>query len=194
MNVLIACEFSGIVREAFAARGHNAWSCDLLPSEQVGKHIQDSVLEYLDCNWDLMIAHPDCTYLANSGVQWLHRDPLRFFDLEDAAKFFNCLLDAPIPKIVVENPIQHKYARNLIRKYDQIVQPYYFGDAETKTTCLWLKNLPHLIATNSVVATDTARTGFSRVARESPSVDRWKNRSRTYRGLAEAMAEQWGIL
>ncbi len=185
--MLVACEFSGIVREAFKKWGHDAWSCDLLPTEVEGNHIQDDVLKHLNDGWDLMVAHPPCTYLANSGVRWLVNNPERWDDLALACQFFNTLLDAPIPKIAVENPIQHKYARNYIRKYNQIIQPYDFGHGETKATCLWLKNLPKLIPTHKVAG----RQG--RVHFESPSPDRWKNRSRTLHGIAVAMAEQWGV-
>ena len=187
MNVLVACEFSGRVREAFKAKGHNAWSCDLLPTEIPGQHIQDDVLKHLNDGWDLMIAHPPCTYLCNSGVRWLKDNQARFDNLIVAAGLFNALLEAHIPKIAIENPIQHKYARSMIiRPYTQNVQPYYFGEPETKATCLWLKNVPKLQPSNLVMPM------FQTVHREPPGPERWKNRSRTFQGIADAMAEQWG--
>jgi len=183
MKILVACEFSGIVREAFMARGHDAWSCDLLPTEIPGQHIQGDVLKILSDGWDLMIAHPPCTYLAVSGARWFaERKP----EQEAALEFVRLLLDAPIPKIALENPISVISSR--IRKPDQIIQPWMFGHAETKATCLWLKNLRPLKPTNLVVGRD------DRVHREPPGPDRWKRRSRTYAGIALAMAEQWGQL
>lgn len=187
MRVLVACEFSGIVRDAFAARGHDAWSCDLLPTERPGNHIQGDVLEVLNNGWDLMIAHPPCTFLCNSGVRWLHETLGRYREMVNAAVFFKLLLDSVVPKIAIENPIPHGNALEIIgRKYDQRIQPYEFGHGETKATCLWLKNLPPLMAT----AMMNGREG--RVHKEPPGPDRWKNRSRTYEGFADAMAEQWG--
>ena len=187
MNILIACEFSGIVRDAFVLRGHNAWSCDLLPTEREGNHIQDDVLKHLNDGWDLMIAHPPCTYLCNSGVRWLAEREGRWQQMQDGALFFKVLLDADIPRIAVENPIPHKYALEIIgRKYDEIIQPWWFGDGETKATCLWLKNLPPLMATC------VSPERIQRVHSLPPSEDRWIERSRTYQGFANAMAEQWG--
>jgi len=182
MKVLIACEFSGIVRDAFTARGHDAWSCDLLLSETNGNHIQDNVLNISDDTiWDMMIAFPPCTHLAVSGARW-------FKDKSDeqlwALAFVKALMDSPIPKICIENPIG--IISTKIRKPDQIIQPWMFGHGETKATCLWLKNLPKLKPTKIVNGRE------SRVWKESPSPDRWKNRSRTYTGIAQAMAEQWG--
>jgi len=191
MNVLVACEFSGIVREAFNAyHGVNAYSCDLLPPEdgRVDYHFQMDILELLKHihNWDLMIAFPPCTFLANSGVRWLHEKPGRWDKMWRAVGFFNELLNANIPFIAVENPVPHKYARNKMTKtYDQIIQPYQFGHGEIKKTCLWLQNLPKLIPTNIV----DGRT--PRVHYESPSPTRWMERSRTLTGIAQAMAEQW---
>ncbi len=193
MKILIACEFSGIVRDAFTARGHDAWSCDLLPSERPGKHIQGNVLEVLNDGWDLMVAFSPCTFLTNSGVRWLYggkgttRDAVRWAKMEEAARFFKALHEAPIPKSSLENPIMHRYAREIIGvNYSQIIQPYQFGHGETKATCLWLKNLPLLTPTQIV----DGRT--ARVHRESPGVNRWKNRSRTLTGIGAAMAQQWG--
>jgi hypothetical protein len=183
LRVLVACEFSGIVRDAFAARGHDAWSCDLLPSEREGQHIQGDILEQLYADWDLLIAHPPCTYLAVSGARWF---PARQQEQADALDFVRLLLSAPIERIALENPIGVISTR--IRKPDQIIQPWQFGHGETKATCLWLKNLPLLMPTNIV----EGREG--RVWKEPPGPDRWKNRSRTYQGIADAMAEQWGSL
>lgn len=186
MRVLVACEFSGVVRSAFRALGHDAWSCDLLPAEDGGQHIQGDVRELLDQNWDLLIAHPPCTRLANSGVRWLAERNL-WGELDEAADLFRAFLEAPIDRIAVENPIPHRYAVERIgRKYDQVVQPWQFGHGETKATCLWLKNLPPLVSTGIVEGRE------QRVWRASPGPDRWKERSRTYPGLAAAMAQQWG--
>jgi len=181
MRVLVACEFSGVVRNAFAKRGHDAWSCDLLPSETSGNHIQGDVRNILNDGWELMIAHPPCTYLAVSGARWFK---YRQKEQEEALNFVKTLMDAPIPKICIENPISIISTR--IRKPDQIIQPWMFGHPETKATCLWLKNLPKLKPTNIVDGRE------QRVWKESPSSERWKNRSRTYVGIAEAMASQWG--
>jgi len=187
MKVLVACEFSGIVRDAFIARGHDAWSCDLLPTEHEGPHIKGDVLAVLRDGWDMMIAHPPCTYLCNSGVRWLREREGRWELMEEAATFFSILLNADIEHVCVENPIPHKYAVRAIggRKYDQIIQPWQFGHGETKATCLWLNNLPPLRPTDIV----DGRHG--RVFMESPGPERSKNRSRTYQGIADAMAEQW---
>lgn len=186
MNVLVACEFSATVRTAFEALGHYALSCDLLPSDVPGEHYQGDVLELLDWGWDLMIAHPPCTYLCNSGVSWLHRDPQRWQQMTDGATFFRQLLNAPIPHIAVENPIMHRYAVNIIgTRQNQVVQPYQFGHGESKATGLWLKNLPALQPTELVAGRE------QRLHRLPPSTDRWKLRSMTYPGIAKAMAEQW---
>jgi len=187
VRVLVACEFSGIVREAFRAKGHDAWSCDLLATEIEGQHIQDDVLKHLNDSWDLMIAHPDCTYLANCGVRWLYVQPDRPEKMLKAVQFFRRLWESSIPKIAMENPIPHPYGLTILNvgKYSQIIQPWQFGHGETKATCLWLKNLPLLKPTNVV----EGRKG--RVHHEPPSPDRWKNRSRTLEGIAQAMAEQW---
>ena len=187
MRVLVACEFSGIVRDAFIARGHDAWSCDLLPSERPGpRHIEGDVADHLVEDWDLMVAHPPCTRLANSGVRWLAERGL-WPELAQGAAFFRALLEADIPRVAVENPIPHKYALEIIgRRYDQIVQPWMFGHGETKATCLWLKGLAPLRPT------DVVDGRLQRVFLEARTPDRWKNRSRTYQGIADAMAEQWG--
>lgn len=181
MRVLVACEFSGIVRDAFAANGHYTWSCDLLPSERPGNHWRGDVLDIIDQGWDLMIAHPPCTHLAVSGARWF-KDKLA--QQEEALTFVRTLLDAPIERIALENPISIISSR--IRKPDQIIQPWQFGHGETKATCLWLKGLPRLVPTN-VVDGRSARVHY-----ESPGPDRWKNRSRTLPGIAAAMAAQWG--
>ena len=200
MKVLVACEFSGIVREAFKAKGHDAWSCDLLPTEIPGQHIQGDVLEILNDGWDMMIAHPPCTYLTNSGVCWLYnkdgsRNEERWRNLNEAAEFFKKLLDAPIPLIAIENPIPHKYGVKLIgRKYDQLVQPYHFGHTESKATCFWLKGLPKLIATNDVKEQwkQLPKNEAQRLHYLPPGPERAKLRSKTFRGIAQAMAIQWG--
>jgi hypothetical protein len=195
MKVLIACEFSGTVRDAFIEQGHDAISCDILPTEQPGPHYQGDVRYILNDGWDLMIAHPPCTYLANSGVSWLYRQEGRWEKMKEGALFFRDLLNADIPKICVENPIQHKYAREIIgEKYTQIVQPWQFGHPEQKATCLWLKNLPELQETQNVIEdmqklSDRER---QRLHYLPPGKDRWKLRSKTYQGIANAMAEQWG--
>lgn len=189
MNVLVACEFSGVVRDAFARRGHNAWSCDILPTERPGNHCQGDALEAILDPWDLIIAHPPCTYLANSGVRHLHDSPgavARWVAMFEGAEFFNALKNADCPRICVENPIPHKYARALISKYDQLIQPWQFGHGETKATCLWLKGLPHLEPTDVVEGREP------RIHKLPPSADRSKLRSITYQGIAEAMADQWG--
>ena len=181
MRVLIACEFSGTVRDAFTRRGHDAWSCDLLPSETPGQHYQGDVRDVLVGTWDVMIAHPPCTHLAVSGARWF-KDKLG--QQQEALDFVRLLLDAPIPRIALENPIS--IISSKIRKPDQIIQPWQFGHGETKATCLWLKGLPPLQPTDIV----EGRT--ARVHRMSPGPDRWKERSRTFQGIADAMASQWG--
>lgn len=181
-NVLVACEFSGVVRAAFTKQGHNAVSCDMLETEIPGKHIQGDVRNHLDENWDLMIAHPPCRYLAVSGARWFkdrHQEQI------EALNFVRKLMNAPIPQICIENPVS--VISTQIRKPDQIIQPFMFGHGETKKTCLWLKNLPELKPTKLV----EGREG--RVWSESPGKDRWKRRSRTYQGIADAMAQQWGV-
>lgn len=181
MKVLIACEFSGIVRDAFASLGHDAWSCDILESERSGQHIQGDVLDHLDHNWDLMVAHPPSV----SGARWfpMYRDEQEQ-GTRLAVEFFMALVNAPISRIAVENPVSIMSTR--YRKPDQIVQPWQFGHNETKATCWWLKNLPLLEPTNVV------SSRLTRVHYASPGPDRWKERSRFLPGMAQAMAEQWG--
>jgi hypothetical protein len=182
MKVLVACEYSGRVREAFRAKGHDAWSCDLLDSEDDSPyHYKGDVLGILGLGWDLMICHPPCTNLAVSGAKhfWRKGEGQK----RDLA-FVQALLDAPVEKIALENPISIISTR--IRKPDQIIQPWQFGHGETKATCLWLKNLPKLVPTDVVEGRE------ARVHKMAPSPDRWKERSRTYEGIAKAMAEQWG--
>lgn len=199
MKILLACEFSGISRDEFTLRGHDAWSCDILPTERPGNHIQGDVLNILGDGWDLMIAHPPCTYLTNAGVKHLHdhvttrtgvktsvSGSKRWVALHEAAMFFKQLLDAPIPKICVENPIPHKYAKHIIGDYSQLIQPWQFGHGETKATCLWLKNLPKLVPTDIVSGRE------ARIHKMGPSADRGKLRSITYEGIAKAFASQWG--
>lgn len=197
MKILVACEFSGAVRDAFAARGHDAWSCDLLPSLTSGNHIQGDVTELLkeESTWDLMVAHPPCTYLSNSGVRHLKGNPNRWANMMNGAYFFKSLLESNIPKICIENPIMHKYAVEIIgRRQDQIIQPWMFGHPETKATCLWLKGLPKLKETNNVKEhmMTLPKSERSRIHYMSPSKDRGMRRSITYSGIAEAMASQWG--
>lgn len=196
MRILIACEYSGRVREAFRKLGHDAWSCDLLPSDDDSPyHIQGDVVEQLDKGWDMMIAHPPCTYLANSGVSWLYKDVNRWGEMREGAAFFKTLLDAPIPLIAVENPIMHKYAVEIIgRRQDQVIQPYMFGHLERKATCLWLKGLKPLEPTDNVKEEmdKLPKNVQQRLHYLPPSKDRWKIRSTTYQGIADAMAEQWG--
>ena len=184
MRVLVACEFSGIVRDAFIARGHDAMSADLLWSERPGPHYRCDVLDVLRRDrFDLMVAHPPCTYLAVSGARWFKG---REQQQADALAFVQQLMDAPVDRIAIENPVSVISTR--IRKPDQIIQPWQYGHPEVKATCLWLKNLPKLQPTNIV----EGRT--PRVHHASPGPDRWKERSRTLQGIADAMAEQWGTL
>ena len=186
MRVLVACEFSGAVRNAFLARGHDAVSCDLLPSETPGPHHQGDVLEILDDGWDMMIAHPPCTYLCNSGLHWNNKRPERNALTQEALEFVRKLLDAPIERIALENPVG--CISTQIRRWDQAIQPWQFGHGENKRTCLWLKNLPPLSPTQVVEGRE------NRILLMSESPVRWKKRSLTYHGIAEAMADQWGDL
>ena len=193
MRVLVACEYSGTVRDAFLRAGHYAASCDLLPSESpLGDHYQGSVSDILDHGWDLMIAHPPCTYLSVSGMHWTTRG-LRDPQLtEDALAFVRLLMDAPIERIAIENPVSVISSR--IRKPDQIVQPWWFGHDASKKTCLWLKNLPLLTPTDLLPGDGKTRRGNQTASGQNklpPSKDRWKIRSATYQGIADAMAAQW---
>ena len=181
MKVLVACEYSGTVRDAFIAKGHDAMSCDLLPTDKPGPHYQGDVFDIIDKGWDLMIAHPPCTHLAVSGARWF-KDKQK--EQEEALLFVRRLLHCAIDKIALENPIS--IISSKIRKPSQIIQPWQFGHGETKATCLWLKNLPLLKPTNIVEGRE------ARVYKMPPSQDRWKLRSLTYQGIADAMAEQWG--
>lgn len=199
MRVLVACEFSGTVRRAFEARGHDAWSCDLLPSEDgSNRHITGDARDHLNDGWDLlMVAHPPCTRLCNSGVRWLSVPPTgrtldaMWADLDEGAALFSAFWNAPIDRIAVENPVMHRHAKERIANYQepaQSVQPWQFGHGEVKRTCLWLKNLPPLVPTNIVSGREP------RVHHMSPGPNRWKERSRFFTGIAEAMADQWGGL
>ena len=195
MKVLVACEFSGTVRDAFIAKGHEAISCDLLPTESKGPHYQGNVFDIIGGGFDLMIAHPPCTFLSNSGVCWLHKDASRWDKMREGALFFKTLLEFDIPKICIENPIQHKYAREVIgQSYSQIVQPWMFGHTEKKATCLWLKGLPKLKETSNVKAEmeKLPKREQQKLHYLPPSKDRWKIRSTTFKGIALAMADQWG--
>ncbi len=192
MRVLIACEFSGTVRDAFIARGHDAVSCDLLPTDSPGPHIVGDVLSVLSDGWDLMIAHPPCTDLAVSGAR--HFAAKRADGRQQAAlEFVRRLMDAPIPKRCIENPVS--VISSAIRKPDQIIQPWQFGHPEAKATCLWLHGLPKLEPTQVLAVPESGRwqnqtaSGQNRLG---PSPDRWKIRRKTYQGIAEAMAAQWG--
>lgn len=193
MRVLVACEFSGVVSQAFRDRGHDAISADFLENELTGGnfHYQGDVLDILDDDWDLLIAHPPCTYLCNSGVRWLwdkddKKNEERWFELAEARAFFMRLWTSKIPKKCIENPIPHKYAE--LPKYSQIIQPWMFGHPESKATCLWLEGLP-LLQPTEIVPKEKVH---QRIWKLPPGPDRWKERSRTYEGIARAMAEQWG--
>lgn len=196
MRVLIACEYSGIVRRAFAALGHDAWSNDLLPAEdRSNKHLLGDVRDYLDWGWDLlMVAHPPCTRLCNSGVRWLSVPPpgktreQMWAELDEGAELFSACWNAPIERIAIENPVMHRHAKDRIVGYQdfaQSIQPYQFGHPETKRTCLWLKNLPPLVSTDIVEGRE------ARVHRMPPGPNRWRERSRFFPGVAAAMAHQW---
>ena len=196
MRVLVACEFSGTVRRAFSARGHDAWSCDLLPAEdRSNKHIVGDARDLLSDGWDLMVAHPPCTRLCNSGVRWLSVPPAgrtlaeMWADLDEGAALFSAFWNAPIERVAVENPVMHRHAKARIANYAepaQSIQPWQFGHGEVKRTCLWLRNLPPLRPTQVV----DGRT--PRVHHMSPGPDRWRERSRFFSGVADAMADQWG--
>lgn len=193
LRVLIGCEFSGTVRDAFSAKGHDAWSCDFLPSETLGQHYQGDVRDLLAEPWDLAIFHPPCTYLCSSGLHWNKRRPERAAQTEEALDFVRLLLTAPIEKIALENPIGCISTK--IRKPDQVIQPWQFGHPESKSTCLWLRGLPLLKPTNVLPLPESGRWDNQTASGQNkltPSPDRWKERSKTYKGIAEAMAQQWG--
>lgn len=181
MRVLVACEYSGTVRDAFIAKGHDAMSCDLLPSDKPGPHYQGDVFDVINDGWDLMIAHPPCTHLAVSGARWF-KDKVT--EQAEALDFVRKLMNADIGRICIENPVSIISSR--IRKPDQTIQPWQFGHGETKRTCLWLKGLPKLVPTDIVDGRD------QRIWKLPPSPDRWKIRSATFQGIADAMANQWG--
>ena len=196
-RVLVACEFSGRVRDALIAAGHDAVSCDFLPTERPGPHYVGDVFDIINEKWDALIAHPPCTYLCNSGVRWLYKkldgeklpDPVRWDNMEAGAYFFKALLESDIPHIAIENPIMHKYAKEIIgRGQDQVIQPWMFGHPETKATCLWLKGFPPLEPTKIIEKEDRS----NRLHMLPPSEDRWKIRSTTFQGIADAIGEQWG--
>lgn len=194
MKLLVACEYSGTVREAFRKKGIDAWSCDLLDTDIPSPyHIKGDVRDILYDGWGAMIGHPDCTMMCNSGVSWLHKIPGRLLQLQSATSFFNLLKNAPIKYICLENPIPHKYARKEIGDYTQIIQPYQFGHPERKATCLWLKNLPELKPTNNVYEQMKLlpKSESQRIHYTSPGPNRWKIRSKTFQGIADAMASQW---
>jgi site-specific DNA-cytosine methylase len=196
MKVLIACEYSGIVRDAFTAKGHDAWSCDILPTESKGNHIQDDILKHLDRDWDLMIAHPPCTHLSVSGARWFSEGRKPLYLRTNALNFVKKLMNAPINKIAIENPVS--VISSHIRKSDQTIQPYQFGHPHMKTTCLWLKNLPKLKPTKIVdveyVTTKSGRKWPKWFYETSliPLQERGKIRSKFFKGIAKAMADQWG--
>ena len=195
LKILIACEYSGTVREAFAKLGHDVTSCDILPTDVPGKHYQGDIRDILYQHWDIIIAHPPCTYLCNSGVCHLHTDESRWEKLDDGAAFFKLFEDHPCEKIAIENPIPHKYAVERIgRKYDQLVQPFMFGHTERKATCFWLKGLPKLVETNNVKEEMLLlpKNQQQKMHYLPPSEERAKLRSKTYQGIADAMAAQWG--
>jgi site-specific DNA-cytosine methylase len=182
MKILVACEYSATVRDAFRARGHDAWSCDLLECERNPTwHIQGDIMQVIDSSWDLMIAHPPCTHLAVSGARWF-KDKVE--EQEQALEFVRYLLEAPIQRIALENPVS--IISSKIRKPDQVIQPWQYGHGETKATCLWLKGLPLLKPTDIVDGRE------AKVHKMPPGPNRWKERSRTYQGIADAMAQQWG--
>ena len=198
MRVLVACEFSGIVRDAFIRRGHDALSCDFLPSEKPGPHYQGDVRDIIGQGWDLMVAHPPCQYLTIAGIHWNNRISGRAEKTEEALAFVRLLLEAPIPKIALENPIGVISSR--IRRPEQIIQPWQFGHPESKRTALWLKGLPQLTPTNVLKPSQFQKNGCPRWDNQTPTgqnnilpgPERWMERSRTYQGIAEAMADKWG--
>lgn len=204
MRILIACEFSGTVRDAFLARGHDAWSCDLLPSELPGPHLQCDVFTVLDRGWDLMVFHWPCTYLTRAQAGWFFNRPKkpkphilygypRYQAMRRSARCFRRLLKSPIPRIAGENPIPYREARLIMGESSQKIQPYEFGHPERKATCLWLRNLP-LLQPTGIVPLPEKKSEAQRLHHLPQSPNRWKERSRTFQGIADAMAEQWGSL
>lgn len=196
LRVLVACEYSGRVRDAFLAAGHDAVSCDLLPTESPGPHVVGDARELLADGWDLLVAHPPCTYLANSGVQWLHKRPERWAHMRAGAQVFLDFLHAPIPRVAVENPLPHRYATELIGRPSQWIQPHEFGTLETKRTGLWLRGLPPLLVSEDGAAATAARPAGERMPGwwVGPGARRGHERSRTAPGIALAMAQQWGCV
>lgn len=200
MDILVACEYSGRVRDAFRAKGHNAWSCDLLPTEADARyHIQGDVLDVLNDGWDMLIGFPECTFLCNSGVRWLYSDPLRWQKMISGAVFFRTLWQADIEKVCLENPIMHKYAKQIIGgTQTQIVQPWMFGEKEKKATCLWVDGMDALKPTNNVkeetdiLPLKEQQRIFYMSRGNNQGNNRGHNRSKTFQGIADAMAEQWG--
>lgn len=204
MRILVGCETSGVVRRAFAARGHDVWSVDLLPSEDgSSRHIIGDVRDHLYSGWDMAVMYPPCTRLCNSGVRWLHVPPPgrtreeMWAELEEGAALFSACWHAPVPRVCVENPVMHRHARERINGWQkpQTVQPWWFGDRAFKATGLYLRGLPPLAATNVLTPPEPGTAqhkAWSQVHRAPPSPDRWRERSRTYRGIAAAMAAQWG--
>jgi len=196
MRVLVACEYSGRVRDAFTARGHFAMSCDILPTESEGPHYKGNVLDILDDNWDLMIAHPPCTHLAVSGARWFTQGKKPWSLQIESLEFVRKLLDADIKHIALENPVS--VISTKIRKPDQIIQPFHYGDSVKKTTCLWLKNLPDLIPTDIVEPEMVLMKGNKKMSKfhyetfKLPPKERGHARSKTFEGIAKAMAKQWG--
>jgi len=199
MKILVACEESQTVAKAFRKRGHDAYSCDVVGCSggYPEFHLCGDVRGYLRSNWDLIVAHPPCTYITNSGVRWLHDDATRWVELWNSCEFFNLFLDHPCKRIAIENPIPHKYALGwLNRKYDQIIQPWQFGHKKIKATCLWLKGLPNLEPTDIVGPPPNnpeEKKKWAECHRMAPGPNRQKLRSKTYKGIADAMAEQWGV-
>ena len=189
VRILVACEYSGIVRDAFAAKGHDAWSCDVLPTESPGNHIQDDVLNHLDKGWDMMIAHPPCTHLSVSGARWFTEGKKPLYLREQALDFVKSLMDAPINKIAIENPVS--VISSHIKKSDQTINPYQFGHPEQKRTCLWLKNLPKLNETNNVYDEMMKLPLKIRTRIHWMGSNKGKERSKFYSGIAQAMADQW---
>jgi hypothetical protein len=195
VRVLVGCEYSGTVRDAFLALGHDAMSCDLLPTDVPGPHYRGDVRDVIGDGWDLAVFHPECTYLCNSGVRWLSTDITRWPKMIEGAVFFRELLNADIPRVAVENPVMHGHAAKIVgRRQTQIVQPWMFGHPEKKATGLWLKGLPPLVATDDMRAAMVGlpKSQTDRIHYASPGPDRWKLRSTTFAGIARAMAEQWG--